>query len=178
MKEAQEEVKKRKKKSEIAEEEVKAEVVSKKKATKKEVEVKSEEEKNNNDEGKQMLIHHACLIFKLYSENFPEEPLTISVLPTGVLGEIMKKEIINEKKNHPEKFINIEEAIKNPTVVHNTLCYPKLWSIDAAYQTMYTNCGERHNCSCKRDFDIWHSFARQTDYYDEIVKFTGVYKQN
>ena len=70
----------------------------------------------------------------------------------------------------------IEEAIKNPTVVHNTLCYPKLWSIDAAYQTMYTNCGERHNCSCQRDFNLWHSFARQTDYYDEIIKFTGVKK--
>ena len=72
----------------------------------------------------------------------------------------------------------IEEALKDPTVVHNTLCYPKIWSNNTVYQTTFTNCGERHNCSCKRDFDIWHSFARQTDYYDEIVKFTGVYKQN
>ena len=29
-----------------------------------------------------------------------------------IMGNIMKKEIINEKKNHPEKFIPIEEAIK------------------------------------------------------------------
>ena len=72
----------------------------------------------------------------------------------------------------------IEEAIKNPTVVHNTLCYPKFWSVNAAYQTMYTNCGGRHNCSCQRDFDLWHSFAKKTDYYDEIIKFTGVKKNN
>ena len=30
-----------------------------------------------------------------------------------VLGDIMKKEIIKEKKNNPEKFISIEEAIKD-----------------------------------------------------------------
>jgi len=72
----------------------------------------------------------------------------------------------------------IEEALKNPTVVHNTLCYPKIWSNNTVYQTSYTNCGARHNCSCQRDFNLWHSFARQTDYYDEIAKFTGVKKHN
>ena len=45
----------------------------------------------------------------------------------------------------------IEEALKNPTVVHNTLCYPKIWSNNTVYQTSYTNCGARHNCSCQRD---------------------------
>ena len=72
----------------------------------------------------------------------------------------------------------IEEALKDPTVVHNTLCYPKLWSINTVYQTGYTSCGVRHNCSCQRDFNLWHSFANQTDYYDEIAKFTGVKKDN
>ena len=42
-----------------------------------------------------------------------EEKVKEIVQDMCVLGDIMKKEIINEKKNHPEKFISIEEALKN-----------------------------------------------------------------
>ena len=43
----------------------------------------------------------------------PEEKVKEIVKDMCVLGDIMKKEIIKEKKNNPEKFISIEEAIKD-----------------------------------------------------------------
>ena len=51
-----------------------------------------------------------------------EEKVKEVVEDMCVLGEIMKKEIINEKKNHPEKFINIEEAIKNKEKDKSNFC--------------------------------------------------------
>ena len=51
-----------------------------------------------------------------------EEKVKEVVQDMCVLGEIMKKEIINEKKNHPEKFINIEEAIKNKEKDESNFC--------------------------------------------------------
>ena len=62
----------------------------------------------------------------------------------------------------------LEEGMKNPGVVHSVLCYPKIWS----NQTI-TNCDNKPNCSCRKFFNIWHSFAKQKDYYEEIIKFTG-----
>ena len=67
----------------------------------------------------------------------------------------------------------LEEGIKNPGIVHSCLCYPKLWSNKTIYTKGLSNCDKRHDCSCKKYFDLWHSFAKQTDYYEEIIKFTG-----
>ena len=39
-----------------------------------------------------------------------------------VLGSIMKEEIIEEKKNNPEKFISIEEATKEENKNQQTFC--------------------------------------------------------
>ena len=39
-----------------------------------------------------------------------------------ILGSIMKEEIIEEKKNNPEKFISIEEAVKEENKNQNTFC--------------------------------------------------------
>ena len=68
----------------------------------------------------------------------------------------------------------LEEGIKNPAIVHSVLCYPKIWSVKTEYQKWLTKCGERHNCSCQKYIDIWHSFAKKTEYYEEIAKLTGV----
>ena len=68
----------------------------------------------------------------------------------------------------------LEEAVKNPVVLHAVLCYPKMWSVKTVYMKEITKCGERHNCSCQKYFDIWHSFAKKTDYYDIISKLTRV----
>jgi hypothetical protein len=39
-----------------------------------------------------------------------------------VLGSIMKKEIMEEKKNNPEKFISIEDAIKEENKNEGVFC--------------------------------------------------------
>ena len=39
-----------------------------------------------------------------------------------ILGSIMKEEIIEEKKSNPEKFISIEEAIKEENINEGTFC--------------------------------------------------------
>ena len=70
----------------------------------------------------------------------------------------------------------IEQAFKNPIIIHNVICHPKIWSINTVYQPGVSNCSQRHNCSCKKYFDLWHSFAKKTDYYQEISKFTGIEK--
>ena len=69
----------------------------------------------------------------------------------------------------------LEEAIKNPGIIHHVLCYPKIWSKDTIYTDWLTACKQRHDCCCKKYFDIWHSFANKTDYYDEILNFTGTW---
>ena len=67
----------------------------------------------------------------------------------------------------------MEEAVKNPTIIHYVICWPKVWSAHAVSQTWVSTCAQRHNCSCQKEHDLWHSFAKQTDYYDEISSFTG-----
>ena len=39
-----------------------------------------------------------------------------------ILGSIMKEEIVEEKKNNPEKFISIEEATKEENKNEQTFC--------------------------------------------------------
>ena len=68
----------------------------------------------------------------------------------------------------------LEEALKNPTIIHFILCKPKPWFIKTAYRLYFSACARRLNCSCKKYFDLWHSYAKQTDYYEIISKFTGV----
>ena len=72
----------------------------------------------------------------------------------------------------------MEEAVKNPTIIHYTICWPKVWNANAGFQAWASTCSQRNNCSCKKDHNLWHSFAKQTNYYDEIAHFTGVKKIN
>jgi lipopolysaccharide biosynthesis glycosyltransferase len=74
-------------------------------------------------------------------------------------------------------FDELEEAFKNPSIIHIVLCYQKPWSYKTAYLKSMTNCGNRESCSCKKYFDLWHSIAKKTDYYDIISRFTGVNKK-
>ena len=68
----------------------------------------------------------------------------------------------------------VEEALKNPTIIHNVICYPKLWFVNTRKQSGLSACSKGVNCSCKKYFNLWHNFANQTDYYNEIARFTGV----
>ena len=79
--------------------------------------------------------------------------------------------------NHLRTKIPIEEvegALKNPTIIHNVICFPKLWFTNTRKQSGVSACNRGINCSCKKYFNLWHYFANQTDYYDEIARFTGV----
>ena len=72
----------------------------------------------------------------------------------------------------------IEKALKNPIIIHHVTCSPKPWSINSTYLKCSSACTQRHNCSCKKYIDLWHSFANQTEYYEEISEFTGIKRLN
>lgn len=100
------------------------------------------------------------------------------------IGRLPSKYVIFnfEDKSDIEVYINhlrtkipikeVEDAFKNPTIIHNIICYPKVWFSNTVYTKGPSACAQRKNCSCKKYFDIWHYFAKKTDYYEEIVKFT------
>ena len=45
-------------------------------------------------------------------------------------------------------FSEIVDAINDPTIIHTSLCWPKIWSIHTKFQESFTNCKYRNNCSC------------------------------
>ena len=68
----------------------------------------------------------------------------------------------------------LEEALKNPGIVHLVLCDPKPYYSNSVYFKEFTNCSQRLNCSCKKYFNIWHSIAKKTYYYGKIASLVGV----
>ena len=68
----------------------------------------------------------------------------------------------------------LEEAIKNPVVIHTILCNPKVWFSKTIFMKKYTNCSKKNNCSCRKYFDLWNSFAKRTEYYEEVSKFPNI----
>ena len=72
--------------------------------------------------------------------------------------------------------LNVEEmveSLKNPTIIHSILCWPKIWSIKTTYTKTFTYCSQRGNCSCEKYHNLWHAYANKTDYYEEIQHYTG-----
>ena len=70
----------------------------------------------------------------------------------------------------------LEEAFKNPGIIHSVLSFPKLWSPNSLYIKAFTNCAQRNNCSAIKYIKLWHSIAKKTDYYDIIANITGIKK--
>ena len=68
----------------------------------------------------------------------------------------------------------LENALKYPGIIHLVLCLPKPWLTVSNYTQCFTDCEKRNNCSCRKYFDLWHFYARQTSYYGIISRFTGV----
>ena len=66
----------------------------------------------------------------------------------------------------------LEEAIKDPVIIHHVLCWPKIWNLQSKFVATFTNCIERKDCRCKKFQDLWLSYANKTDYYSEILSFT------
>ena len=67
----------------------------------------------------------------------------------------------------------IEEALKEPTIIHHVICYPKMYTRHSVFIKPVSSCEQRENCSCKKFHDILLSFANKTDYYQDILKFVG-----
>ena len=65
----------------------------------------------------------------------------------------------------------LEDAIKNPVIIHHVLCTPKIWYPNPSYIVGNTGCNKRGNCSCNKYHDLWHSFANKTKYYNEILQY-------
>ena len=74
----------------------------------------------------------------------------------------------------PVPMEELEEAFRDPAIIHIVLCFPKPWFKNSLYTKTNTACTKRQSCSCDKYFKLWHSIANKTDYYKEIKLFTGV----
>ena len=77
--------------------------------------------------------------------------------------------IIRTKINITE----LKEAFKDPTTIHHVLCWPKMWSIHHKYVNGFSAAKKRNNYSCEKYYNLWHSFAKKTNYYKQILNFTS-----
>ena len=77
-----------------------------------------------------------------------------------------------KKIRTPINKTELEEAIKDPAIIHHDLCWPKVWTLETRFTEHNTCCSERKNCSCKKYQDLWFSYANKTDYYSEILNYT------
>ena len=77
-----------------------------------------------------------------------------------------------KKIRTPINKTELEEAIKDPAIIHHDLCWPKVWTLETRFTAHNTCCSERKNCSCKKYQDLWFSYANKTDYYSEILNYT------
>ena len=79
---------------------------------------------------------------------------------------------INKYSNSVRQKINISEymeTIKDPGLLHILLCSPKPWNFNTAYKKRSSACLIRNNCSCQKFHNLWHFYAKKTDYYHDIV---------
>ena len=65
----------------------------------------------------------------------------------------------------------LEESFLNPTIIHNVLCWPKIFFPSTRYSEDLTTCRERGNCFCEKYHNLWYYYANKTDYYDNITHF-------
>ena len=76
--------------------------------------------------------------------------------------------------NRIRQNLNLSELIKafnNPSIMHYTLCVPKLWYSDSKFVKKYTRSGTINQSTCKKYHNIWMEIAKKTSFYKEIVKF-------
>ena len=56
-------------------------------------------------------------------------------------------------------MIEVISAYKDPSLVHNTRCIPKLWNKNSKGRSAHKPC---------KDTKIWYYYANKTNYYKEI----------
>ena len=80
----------------------------------------------------------------------------------GIFNYQNERELIRIYKRFKlskEKMIEVISAYKNPSLVHNTRCIPKLWNKNSKGRSAHKPC---------KDTKIWYYYANKTNYYKEI----------
>ena len=70
--------------------------------------------------------------------------------------------------------LNLKEiikAFKDPTIIHYTLCSPKVWYSNSKFVTKYTREGTIKKLRCEKYHSIWVESAKNTSFFDEIARF-------
>ena len=76
--------------------------------------------------------------------------------------------------NRIRQNLNITDLIRafiNPSIMHFTLCTPKIWYSYSKFVNKYTRSGTINQLKCKKYHDIWLKYAQKTLYYQDIIKF-------
>ena len=99
----------------------------------------------------------------------------IGILPAkyGIFNFLDKMDLEIYAKNLRKK-INITEyeiAMKDPAIIHFTLCSPKPWYFKTKFIKGVTACEKRKNCSAIIFHYLWDFYAKKTDFYHEIINY-------
>ena len=61
------------------------------------------------------------------------------------------------------------KAFNDPGIIHFVICHPKIWMRKPQFSKRVL-CAEKKNCDCSKYQKIWYEFAKNTSYYDKIIK--------
>ena len=64
----------------------------------------------------------------------------------------------------------LEEAVKDPTIMHFVLCYPKVWFENSKFNGISTRDGTLYNRKCEKFHKIWIKYAKFSPFFKEIKK--------
>ena len=70
--------------------------------------------------------------------------------------------------------LNLTELIQSfqhPVLMHYVLCNPKVWNSYSLFTKKYTRIGTISNNNCKKYHDIWIEYAKNTTFFNQIVKY-------
>ena len=62
------------------------------------------------------------------------------------------------------------EALKDPSIIHLVLCYPKVWKDNSKYNGFSTRNGTIYRSKCNKYHNIWIKYAKKTPFYREIKR--------
>lgn len=64
----------------------------------------------------------------------------------------------------------LKGALKDPTIMHFVLCYPKVWFENSKFNGVSTRTGTLYNSKCEKFHKIWMDYAKISPYFKEIKK--------
>ena len=67
-------------------------------------------------------------------------------------------------------FTELVEAVKDPSIIHLVLCYPKVWRDSSKYNGFTTRNGTIYKSACSEYHKIWIKYERSTPFYEKIIK--------